>query len=71
MKFINWLAYILVVVGGLNWGLTAVGFNLVEKILGTGSVTKVVYILVGLAALWALYTIRPVEKKMSVTQPVM
>jgi len=59
MKMNAWdkLAYTLVVIGGLNWGL--VGFfkyNLVEKIFGAGSTgAKVVYDIVGLAALWMLY----------------
>lgn len=59
MKMSAWdkLAYTLVVIGGLNWGL--VGFfdyNLVTKIFGVDSTgAKVVYDIVGLAALWMLY----------------
>jgi len=71
MKLINWIAYILVVIGGLNWGLTALGYNVVEKILGTGTITTIVYILVGLSALLTIFTIRPVEKKAPVAQPMM
>ncbi len=42
----------LVLVGALNWGLVgAFKFNLVEKLLGAGSMAeRVVYVLVGLAA---------------------
>jgi uncharacterized membrane protein YuzA (DUF378 family) len=51
-------AYVLAVIGGLNWGL--VGFfkyNLVDKIFGAGSSgARVVYAIVGLAALYMLYT---------------
>lgn len=43
---------ILVVVGGLNWGLVgAFDFNLVSAILGEGSIANIVYILVGLSAI--------------------
>lgn len=45
------IAMILVVVGGLNWGLVgAFDFNLVSAILGEGSIANIVYILVGLSA---------------------
>ena len=49
------LALILVIIGGLNWGL--VGFfnwNLVYVLFGTGLVAKIVYDLVGLSALYML-----------------
>lgn len=51
------LAWVLVVVGALNWGLVgAFDFNLVTTLVGTWpSVEKVVYILVGLSALVALF----------------
>lgn len=52
MKTINTIAMILVVIGGLNWGLVgAFDFNLVTAILGTGTFTNIVYILVGLSAI--------------------
>ncbi len=44
-----WLA--LVLLGALNWALVALfDFNVVEEILGTGTITDVVYVIVGLAA---------------------
>lgn len=53
---LDWIAYILVVVGGLNWGL--VGFfrwDLVATIFGEmSSLSRIVYGLVGLAALYVL-----------------
>lgn len=52
-KVIHMVAFVLLVVGGLNWLLVgAFEFNLVEYILGMGMVTKIVYILVGLSALY-------------------
>ena len=35
----EWIASILVVIGGLNWGLVgALNFNLVDTVFGAGSV---------------------------------
>ena len=50
------IALILVIIGGLNWGLIgAFNFNLVDSIFGVGSViSMVVYVLVGLSALWTI-----------------
>lgn len=49
------IALILVIIGGLNWGLVAFGFNLVETLLGAGTIAKVIYGLVGLSALYMIY----------------
>ena len=57
MKAMHMITWILLIIGGLNWGLTGLGFNVVEKIFGSGTtVTVVIYILVGLSALWELFT---------------
>lgn len=49
------IASLLLVIGGLNWGLVAFDYNLVEMLLGTyPSLVKTVYILVGLSAVVAL-----------------
>lgn len=52
------VAWVLVVVGALNWGLVgALNFNLVMKLLGSmPAVERVVYVLVGLAGLMMLGT---------------
>ncbi len=56
MSSVDWLAWVLVVVGALNWGLIGVaGTNLVTEILGTGGLTQVIYILVGLGGLYILW----------------
>jgi len=49
------IALVLVIIGGLNWGLVAFGFNLVENLLGAGTIAKVIYGLVGLSALYMIY----------------
>ena len=60
MNTLDWVAFVLVVVGGINWGLVALNYNLVQAILGVGTLAKIVYGLVGLAA---LYSIVKVVKK--------
>ena len=58
MKAMNVLAAALVVVGGLNWGLVAIAeFDLVAWIVGltfgeTNAVSRVIYGLVGLSAVY-------------------
>jgi uncharacterized protein len=54
MKTIKIIAIILVIIGGLNWGLVGVAnFDLVAAIFGAMSViSKIVYILVGLSAVY-------------------
>ena len=56
MKFLDMLAWILLVVGGLNWGLVGlVNFNLVDTLLGADSMaTMIVYTLVGASAVYAI-----------------
>jgi len=56
MSTLDWVGYVLLVVGGLSWGLVGFfDFNLVESILGTGTLTSIVYDLVGLSALWSIW----------------
>jgi len=55
MSTIDWIAMILVIVGALNWGLAVFDFNLVQTLFGAATLAKVVYGLVGLSGLWALY----------------
>ncbi len=58
MKTLDVIAIVLLVVGGLNWGLVAVAhFDLVAAIFGmhfgqTSVLSSAVYALVGLAALY-------------------
>jgi uncharacterized protein len=50
------IAFILVIVGALNWGLVgAFNLDLVAAIFGEMSIaSRIVYILVGLSAVWVL-----------------
>lgn len=64
MKVLHMIAFILLAIGGLNWGLVGLGWlvsgsnwNVVEMLLGTGStLSAIVYVLVGLSAVWLLVT---------------
>jgi uncharacterized membrane protein YuzA (DUF378 family) len=56
-------AFVLVVIGGLNWGLVALGnylggnWNVVNLLLGSwSSVENLVYLLVGLSALVLMFS---------------
>ena len=56
MSTVGWLAWVLVVVGAINWGLIgAANLNMLETIVGSGSLAQVVYILVGLGGLYMLW----------------
>lgn len=56
MKYLHMIAFALVVVGGLNWGLTALGWNVVNLIFGSWpGLENLIYILVGLSALYMLF----------------
>jgi len=53
---LDMIAMILVLIGGLNWGLVgAFGFNLVDAIFGSGIVTQIIYILVGISAIYGAF----------------
>jgi len=58
MKILNQIALILVIVGGLNWGLVGLlNYNLVEALFGSmPTLVMIVYDLVGLSALYLLFT---------------
>lgn len=54
MSPLDWIAIVLIIIGALNWGLVALNFNLVEAILGTGTITKLIYGLVGISAVYSI-----------------
>jgi hypothetical protein len=53
-NIVYWVALVLVIVGGLNWGLVgAFNFDLVAALFGDMSMlSRAVYILVGLSAIY-------------------
>ena len=60
MKKLDMLAAVLVIVGGINWGLVAIAeFDLVAALVGldfgeTNALSRTVYGLVGLAAVYQI-----------------
>jgi uncharacterized membrane protein YuzA (DUF378 family) len=56
MKTVNLITLILTIIGGINWGLVGLlDFNLVSALFGIDTViTNLVYIVVGLSALYQL-----------------
>ncbi|HRY60065.1 MAG TPA: DUF378 domain-containing protein [Patescibacteria group bacterium] len=66
MNTVDWVAFVLVIIGALNWGL--VGFfqwDLVAAIFGgmTGLIARIIYALVGLAALWMIGSATMMKKE--------
>lgn len=56
MKIVHIVAFILLVIGGLNWLLVAFGWNLVDTVFGTGSLlSTTIYVLVGLSAIVEIF----------------
>jgi uncharacterized membrane protein YuzA (DUF378 family) len=63
MKALHSIAFILLVIGGLNWGLVGIGewasgdWNVVHMILGgVPAIEALVYVLVGLSAIYLVAT---------------
>jgi uncharacterized protein len=53
MKMLHMVAFALVLVGALNWGLVALlDWNLVTMVFGSMGLEKLVYILVGASAVY-------------------
>jgi uncharacterized membrane protein YuzA (DUF378 family) len=75
MKKLDWLAAALLIVGGLNWGLVAIAkFDLVAALFGldfgeTNGVTRVIYGLVGLAAVYGIASLAGVRRRTTVARP--
>ena len=56
MSWYEKTALVLAAIGAINWGLTALGWNAVDALIGSWSTTvaTIVYIIVGLCGIWAL-----------------
>jgi len=59
-NIIDWIALILILIGGLNWGLVGIfNFDIIAWIFNASSVVAtIVYILVGIAAIWSIIRIK-------------
>lgn len=57
MKYLHAIAFLLVIIGGLNWGLVAFNINAVNMLVGSWpTLEMLVYILVGLSAIYLVAT---------------
>jgi uncharacterized membrane protein YuzA (DUF378 family) len=66
MKSMDILAAVLLVVGGLNWGLVGLfQFDLVAAIGGgmSGALARVIYVVVGLAAIYQAAGWRAIQRR--------
>ena len=56
MKTLDTIALILVIIGGINWGLIGFfQFNLVDSLFGNVSmITRIIYSLVGVSSIYSL-----------------
>lgn len=58
LNTLDWIAYILTIIGGINWGLVGFfNYNLVNSIFGEDStLSRIIYAIVGLSALYLIAT---------------
>jgi len=72
MRIVDVIAAVLLVVGGLNWGLWGLfEFDLVATIFG-GSTTigaKIIYVVVGLAAIYPIASLKAIQRRWNVATP--
>jgi len=65
MKLIDVIAWVLLVIGGLNWGLIGFfNFDLVGTIFGHMSgLTRIIYCLVGISALYQIFFCKSMQQR--------
>ena len=60
MIVVNYIAFILLAIGGLNWGLVGLlNFNLVTAVFGDerNIATTIIYVLVFISMLWLVFSV--------------
>ncbi|UCD64882.1 MAG: DUF378 domain-containing protein [Candidatus Zixiibacteriota bacterium] len=72
MKTLDVIAAVLVIIGGLNWGLVGIfRFDLVAAIFGDMSViARIIYILVGISALYQAIFWKAIQKRWCKSVPM-
>ncbi len=68
MKTMDIIAAVLLVIGGLNWGLVGLfNFDLVATLLGAQSfLASIVYILVGLSGVYQVVGLKAIQRRWNV-----
>lgn len=57
MKSLHYATFLLTVVGAINWGLAALGMNVVNMLLGSmPTLETAIYLLVGVSGVYLLLT---------------
>jgi uncharacterized membrane protein YuzA (DUF378 family) len=75
MKKLDLITVVLLVVGGVNWGLVAIArFDLVATLAGlqfgeTNALTRIVYGLVGLSAVYVAAQLRAIARRWATSSP--
>lgn len=68
MKRLDMLVAVLLVIGGLNWGLIGFfGFDLVAASFGKSAISHVIYGLVGLSALYQIIQLGGIQRRWGVS----
>ena len=70
MSTLEWASMVLMIVGGINWGLIGLfSFDLVAALFGPMSaMSRIVYTLVGLAALYSIFTLTRMSSSASTSR---
>lgn len=65
MKKIDLISIILLIIGGLNWGLVGLfNLNVIDMIFVQAyAVARIIYVLVGLSALWRIFEWKAICKR--------
>ncbi|MFA5178024.1 MAG: DUF378 domain-containing protein [Candidatus Paceibacterota bacterium] len=65
LNSLDWIALILVIIGGINWGIYGIwGYDLVAIIFSSVAIiARIVYILVGLSAVYLAIVSPAIGKK--------
>ncbi len=65
MKKFDLVAFVLVVIGGINWGLWGLlEFNFVDYVFGNLWIANLIYVLIGVSALYFVITWKAIVSKM-------
>lgn len=72
LNVVDWAATVLMIIGGINWGLVGVfDYNLVSAMFGEQTpLARFVYALVGLAALYGVYTASKMASRSEPRRPI-
>jgi len=55
--WLEWTAFVFILIGGINWGFFSVGYDLIEMLLGYSVLAKMIYALIALSTFYILYLI--------------